>query len=462
MYSALYKENQLILGAGNTIVVTGWTPKERIKNILYDDSLYSVIGNLYSAERGLNYLLANLLANPGYREIVGINATKEDAIANSMNTLRDFFSGKSPLQQKFLAPCFTEEIINLIRKKFFYTEVQRAEDIFRIIKERDLNHFSVPGFDPIKVELDINSIGEDESNNGFNYPYAIKAPTVADAWVKLLKHIRQYGSYIETGYGGKIQEIIGLSVCVWGEPESGYFPSDDFFPFNKKQLQEYIPQILFEKEEGSSVKYTYGDRIRNWFGFDQIQQVVKKLKSELHAASAVISLWDVNDHNTGGSPCLNHIWFRVIDNKLNVIATFRSNDMYSAWPLNAMGLRALQDYILKLLQDSYPNLSIGTLTTQSNSAHIYDDCFLAADKMIKSSKNISFLDDDYYLIVYENGIKVSWYRKQTDSVIDFTGNPDFILDKVISSNPYLSARHASYLTKEIFRCHREKESYLQR
>jgi len=58
-----------------------------------------------------------------------------------------------------------------------------------------------------------------------------------------------------------------------------------------------------------------------------------------------MSLWDVQDHRKQ-SPCLNHIWVRVVNNELSLTATFRSNDMFSAWPANAMGLRALQQYIL--------------------------------------------------------------------------------------------------------------------
>jgi thymidylate synthase len=93
------------------------------------------------------------------------------------------------------------------------------------------------------------------------------------------------------------------------------------------------------------VKYTYGQRLRSWFGRDQIEQVIQKLIGEIDAASAVMSLWDVQDHDKGGSPCLNHIWIEVVDNELSLTATLRSNDMFAAWPANAMGLRALQQYI---------------------------------------------------------------------------------------------------------------------
>ena len=91
-----------------------------------------------------------------------------------------------------------------------------------------------------------------------------------------------------------------------------------------------------------------------------------------------MSLWDVNDYDNNDSPpCLNHIWIRTIDDELSLTATFRSNDMFSAWPSNAMGLRALQIHIMREIQNRInQKLKIGPLVTVSQSAHIYNDCLL--------------------------------------------------------------------------------------
>jgi thymidylate synthase len=69
--------------------------------------------------------------------------------------------------------------------------------------------------------------------------------------------------------------------------------------------------------------------MRSWFGRDQIEQVITKLIKEIDAASAVINLWDSggniiarpggsSDHEHSGSPCLNHIWVRVVDGELSL------------------------------------------------------------------------------------------------------------------------------------------------
>ncbi|MFM6439142.1 MAG: thymidylate synthase, partial [Microcystis panniformis] len=149
------------------------------------------------------------------------------------------------------------------------------------------------------------------------------------------------GTIRPTGYDGKWQELIDLMAVVTDEPPDFYFPEPNYLPIDRPFLTEYIGQILDDSPIHQGVKYTYGQRLRSWFGRDQIAQVINKLISEIDAASAVMSLWDVKDHEKGGSPCLNHIWVRVVENELSLTAIFRSNDMFAAWPANAMGLRAL-------------------------------------------------------------------------------------------------------------------------
>ena len=56
MFNAIYKPNQLILGSGYIAICTGWTPAKSVAAKL-DPSDYAVIGNLYSASRGINFLV---------------------------------------------------------------------------------------------------------------------------------------------------------------------------------------------------------------------------------------------------------------------------------------------------------------------------------------------------------------------------------------------------------------------
>jgi thymidylate synthase len=106
---------------------------------------------------------------------------------------------------------------------------------------------------------------------------------------------------------------------------------------------------------------------------DQLSDVIDKLYEELVSKSAVISLWDPSyDNAHGGSPCLNHLWFRIRDNKLYMTVVIRSNDMFGAFPANAYSMRRLQYTIARSLQErAGPCVTLGSLTILSESAHLY-------------------------------------------------------------------------------------------
>ncbi|MEG4594157.1 thymidylate synthase [Microcoleus sp. F8_C2] len=191
---------------------------------------------------------------------------------------------------------------------------------------------------------------------GQRYGHRIEGKTIAETWVKIIHCIKTTGVLRPTGYDGQWQELIDVMAVVTDEPSEFFFPEPNYLPIDRPFLEDYIPQILEDAPYHEGIKYSYGQRMRSWFGRDQIEEVIAKLINEIDAASALINLWDSggnfsrradgsSDHQHSGSPCLNQIWVRVVDGELSLTATLRSNDMFAAWPANAMGLRALQRYI---------------------------------------------------------------------------------------------------------------------
>ena len=153
-------------------------------------------------------------------------------------------------------------------------------------------------------------------------------------------------------------------------------------PNDKEHLKNYLPTILTGFCSSDSA-YTYGFRIREHFEVDQIQFVIDELKREKYSRRATISLLDPKiDTKSKNPPCLNHCWFRIQNNKLYLIATIRSNDMFEAWPENAFGLRMLQDMVFKELLKTYPEIKLGDLEINSLSAHIYDDAWEDAKSVV--------------------------------------------------------------------------------
>jgi thymidylate synthase len=519
MFNSIYKPNQLIVGTGCTAVCTGWTPAKSVASKL-DSSDYAVIGNLYSASRGINFLVRNLLANPHVRYLVVMDSTREDKNSGSVQCLKDFFKngvyrekndvGKmcwviDSLVKGYIDIDIPLEVLNQLRFQgvdlFSISSQANFIDLISEIKNLALySNLASPWAKPMVFPYNEPT---SEVKPGPRYGYRIESKTIAETWIKILQRIKTTGTIRPTGYDGKWQELIDLMAIVTDEPEDFYFPEPNYLPLDREYLKNYIPQILDDADYREGVKYTYGQRLRSWFGQDQIKAVTTKLIKEIDSASAVMSLWDSgsgnaqilaehnswrghdyhtivrgerksgdSDHNHGGSPCLNHIWVRVVDNELSLTATFRSNDMFSAWPANAMGLRALQRHIRdEIASQSEYNLTIGPLITISQSAHIYDDCWETVEQLINNQYQLIISQElreysdpagNFLVETDGNNITVSQLTLSGEFVGKWEGkNPLKLIRQIIADCPSIQSFHIGYLAREIERASQLKTNYTQ-
>jgi thymidylate synthase len=484
-YQPHYKPNQLICGHGQTAIITGWTVKQSLAKHLNSHE-YAVIGNLYSPTRGISPLLRNLIANPHVRYLVILNATKEDKNSGSGQCLIDFFtqgfhSGKSDTGRDcwiinssitgYIDREIDQEILEKLRQSIQYQEVKSISEAIKFVKDYAENLPLPKWGEALTFPLleNLPSILP-----GTRYGHRIEGKTIAETWVKILQRIKTTGTIRPTGYDGKWQELIDLMAVVTDEPQDFYFPEPNYLPIDRPFLTEYIGQILDDSPNTEGVKYTYGQRLRSWFGKDQIEQVINKLISEIDAASGVMSLWDVKDHEKGGSPCLNHIWVRVVENELSLTAIFRSNDMFAAWPANAMGLRALQQHICQEINNrSQYNLTMGPLITISQSAHIYDDTWENVDRLIatqydKISHQRDFFDPsgNFLISLEEEQILVQQTTPGSGEIVAcYSGkNPLKLIREIAATNPALIPEHIGYLGIELqkaYNCLKNNQPYLQ-
>lgn len=466
-------------------MVTGWTIKTVVAKHIQDDQ-YAAIGQLYSPTRGISLLLRNLLLNPHVDSVVILDATKEDKSSGACQCLADFFEngfveGLADTGQVvwsinsdikgYVDREIHEEALESLRKSIQHYRVSSIKEMVDIV-----GHVSnLPQVRPTRQTV-MFPISEARPRvyPGSRYGHRVEGKTIAEAWVKIIHRIKTFGTIRPTGYDGYWQELINVMAVIEDEPEEFFIPSPNYLPVDRAFLNEYIPQILEDSPHREDVKYTYGQRLRSWFGVDQIEQVIGKLVGEIDAASAVMSLWDVKDHEVGGSPCLNHIWVRVVDKKLSLTAVFRSNDMFSAWVANAMGLRALQMHILNEVSErANLNLELGHLITISQSAHIYDDSWDNANELIKKQYsrvcrqslygdpvgNFVIETQAKELVVIqtapEGGEVVREYRSQ---------NPLALLREICDASPNIHPSHAGYLGLELqkaWSCLRSGKEYVQ-
>ncbi|MEH2128662.1 thymidylate synthase [Nostoc sp.] len=485
-YKALHKPNQLIYGLGQTAVITGWTVKQAIAKHLQPEE-YAVIGQLYSPTRGINLLIRNLLYNPHVRYLVVLNATKEDNNAGACQCLLDFFRNgfeegvcdtglrcwviRSPIPG-YIDLEVKASAIDALRESIKYQETKSiSEAVRQVLSYAQEKALAARG---LRLDFPMPTV-KPTILPGPRYGHRIEGKTIAETWVKIIHRIKTTGTIRPTGYDGQWQELIDLMAIITDEPANFYFPEPNYLPIDRPFLKEYVSQILDDASSREGLKYTYGQRLRSWFDRDQIDQVIQKLIGEIDAASAVMNLWDVKDHEKGGSPCLNHIWLRVVDNELSLTATLRSNDMFAAWPANAMGLRALQQHIRdEIAGRSEYDLKMGPLITISQSAHIYDDTWDNAERLIANQYAAIFNQRSYYdpsgnflievdgkEIVVTHTTPVSGEKIKSNSgekiksnsgevIKSYRGkNPLNLLREICATSPAIQPEHTGYLGIEL-------------
>ncbi len=474
-YNPIYLPNQLICGNGQTAVVTGWTVKETMAKHLQPNE-FAVIGQLYSPTRGINYLVRNLLANPHVCFLVILNATKEDQNAGACNCLLDFFKngffeGLTDNGQKcwvirsevlgYIDIQIESRALEQLRTSIEYIETKTLlqaatkvkayaqKDVVKPIGSRAI--FPLPNFVPTILP-------------GPRYGHRIEGKTIAETWVKIIHRIKTTGTIRPSRYDSRWQELIDITAIITEEPDDFYFPSPNYLPCDRSFIEQYVLQIgdssKVTSDAESVIEYTYGKRLRSWGGsHDQIELVIQKLSTQIDSASAVMSLWDVNDHKQQSPPCLNHIWVRVVDNELSLTATFRSNDMFSAWPSNAFLLRALQRYIRdEIVTRTQYNLSMGPLITVSQSAHIYEECWENADKLIQGEyvricqrRNYDDPSGNFVITCTDGKIFVERTTPGTGEVVKcYSGKSvNQLYQQIASDCPNLQVEHAMYLGTEL-------------
>lgn len=159
-------------------------------------------------------------------------------------------------------------------------------------------------------------------------------------------------------------------------------------------LTPYVKRMkIFAEQSTGRVHGAYGARWRTGFGIDQLNVIVRRLKSDPGDRQCVLQMWDSsiihpNEHMpmawgyedlTGlwrDRPCNTHVYFRIRRSEveyvgaaaeLDITVCCRSNDMiWGAHGANAVHFSYLQEYIADRV-----GVGIGTMYQLSNNYHAY-------------------------------------------------------------------------------------------
>lgn len=212
---------------------------------------------------------------------------------------------------------------------------------------------------------------------------SIKTGNAEEAWKTIVRQIMKNGELVEDERGSVTKELLNVIATINdplnSNPPKGYF-------WGGEKIKEYQKQFLDPGDHGFA--YTYGNRLREHFGFkvgrdiyrvktDQIEAVIKRLRQNHNSRRATMTSFDPSiDHYQDEIPCMILVDFKIRKSKVHTTALWRSHDIYGAWIPNFFGLKSLSMFVAEKIK-----VPLGPITVHSISAHIYDVNFDDASKI---------------------------------------------------------------------------------
>lgn len=407
-----YKDNLLSFNEDAHIgIVTCWTKKEEIKEKLTPLNLnkVAVIGQLYSKE-GISYIIRNLYLRPNVNTLI---ITGKD-LSGSKEFFKNFLNKQEnrELIHKEIPEEKIEEFIAWFSQNTYFIEEEQLNDTIDAINiEQDWTNQTIDFPEPEKRESNI-------------YPseeacFRLEDKKIADLWLKVLDRIIKFGKNKMSAYSEMQTELVNITTVISEEdPDDPYLP--DFLYFSQQELTDYYPQLMTD-HIFQGVEYTYGSRLRNHDGINQIEHIIKDLKENNYSRRAIAFTWNVaKDTGNPKSPCLNLVHALVNGEKLYLTCYMRSNDMYRAWPQNAFALRKVQKEISQAI-----NIPMGKLIFVSNSAHIYERDYVEACDVVEKYKPKLECNQDprgsFVIELKDEQIKVNHYSPDGIVLQTFAG-----------------------------------------
>lgn len=194
----------------------------------------------------------------------------------------------------------------------------------------------------------------------------IRTKTNGESWVETCRTILEEGELLKDG-NENLKEVTDMFIII-ESPEERDKIIDRYGDENivKWMLSNFFEQKIVPELKNSK---SYGTRLFNYNGKDQIEWVTEKLKEKPETKSATITTLMPNT-DSGYIPCVSMLDFKIRSGKL-VLNTFcRSIDFGGKAYANMIVLSKIQDMVAKDV-----GVERGRMTMHVVSAHIYEKDF---------------------------------------------------------------------------------------
>jgi hypothetical protein len=419
------------------VVSVGWSDRLMVHKNLSGYN-YAALGNCYSLA-GITYIILNLAHNYQINSLIHMARLPLDNNVETTNhLLRIWDGGSCPGIPDYV----TRAVTSRVNLQVVDTLIDLKDALLGITDYPVETHLYPDLQYPI--ELPEISVTPKRYQSGFS----IRGNSILDGWVDALKLVRENGTEVR-GPHGVILDIGNLQVTVPMVSDLGDTPIPTHM--TRDALSKYL--LTVTSDEGGTDSYTYGQRIGN-----QLDREVSVFKRNPNHNRSVISLWDpIRDFDSQNPPCLISIGYKIRGGVLYCHALFRSQDIGSGWFPNVYALNALANKFRFLLGDS--SLELGTITINSESAHIYQNTLPQIDNWIRdNSKRGLQLDPlgDFVVKFGDGSLHIDHYDR-AGIFRNTYPNPCAILREM----PQIDTGHYGYLSGEFARAQILGEEFRQ-
>lgn len=476
-FEPLYlKDNLTVLNPGGVVgVVTLWSKTDVVLDAMRaadvdlntGSSPIAVVANLYGD--GLAKMLSNLLYNPQIRRLIiwGRN------LSDSKLALHNFFTeGVQPTKAGSDSVCIvgtTRRLPSVLHPGLFKSPPELVDFGEEVNSARAASIGGVLGVPvhsdlPPRLRIEIpEPVVEFKPSAPYNH--SVMGDTPCETWRELLFRLKEFGKSVshETSGGDRL-ELLNVRATV-RQPREENEATLKEHNLDPRMLSRY-QQEFNNPQCPSDLSYTYGSRLRSFFGVDALEECARILRAERGSRHAYISLWDTRtDYQRDTVPCMVSLFFRLYDESLSLTACFRAHNAGTAWIQNVYGLIPLVRWMADQIE-----VAPGPLIVISESISLRKSEVAKVEDVIRlyERKFVQYRPDanGHFEIAIENGQIVATQRSEGAIINRFEGRSAQVLEHHIARAVAVSElTHAMYLGRELTRaeyCLKSGEPYVQK
>ncbi|MCD6510347.1 MAG: hypothetical protein J7L11_08195 [Thermoprotei archaeon] len=217
----------------------------------------------------------------------------------------------------------------------------------------------------------------------------VEGECLPEAWERSIVSVWEEGIVVDTEYGDRSKDVTAI-IIVRNPLQEPRVHLKGIVAGSLKGLFEYVDEVIkgIHDDMIERYEYTYHERLfsyrlPNGLTINQIEYIIQKLKKVPYSRRAQAITWQPwKDIKSEHPPCLQRMWCRVIDGRLVMEVTMRSNDALKASFMNMFAFTELQRYVASRI-----GVEAGAYVHIANSYHVYESDWKWAEKFVEQVKS---------------------------------------------------------------------------